>query len=125
MLGIGGAIFSIAVTSLPKYYPKEKHGFINGIYGAGNIGTALTSFASPVLANTIGWRTTIQIFLVVVLVFAVLNFKFGDKNERKVNNSLTEQIKEVYKNEKLWFLSLFYFITFGSFVAFTIICLLS
>lgn len=120
MLGIGGAVFSIGVTSLPKYYPKEKHGFINGIYGAGNIGTALTSFASPVLANAFGWRTTIQIFLVVVLVFAVLNFLFGDKNEKKVNNSLTEQIKEVYKNEKLWFLSLFYFITFGSFVAFTI-----
>src|SRR5699024_917363 len=25
-----------------------------------------------------------------------------------------------YKNEKLWFFSLFYFITFGSFVAFTV-----
>src|SRR5690625_3890081 len=30
------------------------------------------------------------------------------------------QIKSVYKNEKLWFFSLFYFITFGSFVAFTV-----
>jgi len=45
---------------------------------------------------------------------------FGDRNERKVQNSLLEQIKEVYKNPKLLFLSLFYFITFGSFVAFTI-----
>lgn len=35
LLGIGGAVFSIGVTSLPKYYPKEKHGFINGIYGGG------------------------------------------------------------------------------------------
>src|SRR5690606_8089716 len=51
LLGIGGAVFSIGVTSLPKYYPKEKHGFVNGIYGAGNIGTALTSFLAPVLAN--------------------------------------------------------------------------
>src|SRR5690625_278022 len=34
-LGIGGAIFSVGVTSLPKYYPKEKHGLINGIYGMG------------------------------------------------------------------------------------------
>src|SRR5690625_1443992 len=30
------------------------------------------------------------------------------------------QINSVYKNEKLWFFSLFYFITFGSFVAFTV-----
>jgi NNP family nitrate/nitrite transporter-like MFS transporter len=32
-LGIGGAVFSVGVTSLPKYYPKEKHGLVNGIYG--------------------------------------------------------------------------------------------
>ncbi|MEH7181188.1 nitrate/nitrite transporter [Neobacillus vireti] len=120
MLGIGGAVFSIGVTSLPKYYPKEKHGFINGIYGAGNIGTAITSFSAPVLANAFGWRTTIQIFLIVVLVFALLNFFFGDKTEKRVNVSLMDQINAVYKNQKLWFLSLFYFITFGSFVAFTI-----
>jgi MFS transporter, NNP family, nitrate/nitrite transporter len=120
LLGIGGAVFSIGVTSLPKYYEKTKHGFINGIYGAGNIGTAITSFSAPVLATTYGWRNTIKIFLIVVLIFAILNFIFGDKKERKVNISLPEQIKGVYKNPKLWFLSLFYFITFGSFVAFTI-----
>ncbi|MGG5254003.1 nitrate/nitrite transporter [Neobacillus sp. SM06] len=120
LLGVGGAIFSVGVTSLPKYYPKERHGFINGIYGAGNIGTAVTSFAAPVIANAFGWRSTIKIFLVLVLVFALINFLFGDRHEKKVNNPLTEQIKEVYKNPKLWFLSLFYFITFGAFVAFTI-----
>ena len=32
-IGVGGAIFSVGVTSLPKYYPKESHGFVNGIYG--------------------------------------------------------------------------------------------
>jgi MFS transporter, NNP family, nitrate/nitrite transporter len=120
LLGIGGAVFSIGVTSLPKYYPKEKHGFINGIYGAGNIGTAITSFSAPVLANTIGWRSTIKIFLLIVLVFAIINFLFGDKKEQKENNSLSEQLKSVNRNPKLWLLSLFYFITFGSFVAFTI-----
>jgi MFS transporter, NNP family, nitrate/nitrite transporter len=120
MLGIGGAVFSIGVTSLPKYYPKEKHGFINGIYGAGNIGTAITAFSAPVLASSFGWRTTVQIFLIVVVVFAILNLLLGDRNEPKSKGSLSEQVKAVYKNPKLWFLSLFYFITFGSFVAFTI-----
>jgi NNP family nitrate/nitrite transporter-like MFS transporter len=120
LLGIGGAVFSIGVTSLPKYYVKAKHGFINGIYGAGNIGTALTSFSAPVLANLMGWRGTIKLFLIVVLIFAILNFLLGDRTEQKVNNSLSEQFKEVYRNPKLWLLSLFYFITFGSFVAFTI-----
>lgn len=120
VLGIGGAVFSIGVTSLPKYYPKERHGFVNGIYGAGNIGTAVTSFSAPVLANALGWHNTVRLFLVPVILFALLNFLFGDRKEQKVNNPLLGQIRSVYKSEKLWFLSLFYFITFGSFVAFTV-----
>lgn len=119
-LGIAGATFSIGVTSLPKYYPKEKHGFVNGIYGAGNIGTAITSFSAPVLAVNFGWVATVRMFLVLVLLFALLNFIFGDRKEPKVQTPLVEQIKEVYRDTKLWFLSLFYFITFGSFVAFTV-----
>ncbi|WP_139488555.1 nitrate/nitrite transporter [Brevibacillus dissolubilis] len=119
-LGIGGAIFSVGVTSLPKYYPKEKHGAINGIYGAGNIGTAISTFFAPVIAKQIGWSATVQLYLVLVVVFGALNLMFGDKNEPKVTAPLGQQIKSVYKNQKLWFLSLFYFVTFGSFVAFTV-----
>lgn len=119
-LGVSGATFSIGVTSLPKYYPKERHGFVNGIYGAGNIGTAITAFSAPLLANSIGWRNTIQLYLVLLVLFAVLNFVLGDRKEKRVTVSLPEQIKGVYKNSKLWFLCLFYFITFGSFVAFTV-----
>jgi len=120
LLGFGGAVFSVGVTSLPKYYDKTKYGFINGIYGAGNIGTAITSFLAPVLANTYGWRNTVKFFLILVFLFALLNFLLGDKKERKISYSLSEQLKGVYKNPKLWVLSLFYFVTFGSFVAFTI-----
>ena len=43
-LGIGGAIFSVGVTSVPKYFSKDKVGLANGIYGVGNIGTAVSSF---------------------------------------------------------------------------------
>lgn len=119
-LGIGGAVFSVGVTSLPKYYPKERHGFVNGIYGAGNLGTAVSAFAAPVIASKFGWSTTVQMYLVILAIFIIANFLLGDKQEPKVKTPLLEQIKGVYKNEKLWLLSLFYFITFGSFVAFTI-----
>ncbi|WP_423409684.1 MFS transporter [Heyndrickxia sp. MSNUG] len=118
--GIGGAVFSVGVTSLPKYYPKERHGFVNGIYGVGNLGTAISTFSAPVLASQFGWQTTVKLYLILVLSFALLNFVLGDKKEPKVVTPLGEQIKSVYKNQKLWALSLFYFLTFGSFVAFTI-----
>ncbi|WP_284141627.1 MFS transporter [Virgibacillus sp. LDC-1] len=120
ILGIGGAVFSIGVTSLPKYYPKEKHGFINGIYAIGNVGTAITTFAAPVLAGLIGWQSTVRLYLILLLVFTLITFLLGDRDESKIKLSMGEQIRGVYKNTKLWFLSLFYFITFGSFVAFTV-----
>ena len=119
-LGIGGAVFSAGVTSLPKYYPKERHGFVNGIYGMGNLGTAISTFAAPVVATKLGWETTVQLYLVLLGIFFAANFLLGDKKEPKVKTSLVQQIKGVYKNEKLWLFSLFYFITFGSFVAFTV-----
>ncbi|MBM7554190.1 MFS transporter [Thalassobacillus pellis] len=119
-LGIGGAVFSVGVTSLPKYYGKERHGFINGIYGAGNIGTAITAFSAPVVAGVLGWSVTVQLYMVLLGVFIIANFFLGDRREVKVKAPLIGQIKGVYKNEKLWLFCLFYFITFGSFVAFTV-----
>lgn len=118
-LGIGGATFSIGVTSLPKYYPKKKHGFINGLYGVGNIGTAVTTFGAPIIAQSVGWVTTVRLYLILLLLFMLLNVFLGDKNERKTKTSMLKQIKGVYKSTILWFLNLFYFVTFGAFVAFT------
>ncbi len=117
-LGVGGAIFSVGVTSVPKYFPKEKHGLANGIYGMGNIGTAVSAFAAPPLANAIGWSNTVKSYLVVMALFALLNFLLGDKDEPKVKQPLMDQIKGVLPEYKLYLLSFWYFITFGSFVAF-------
>lgn len=119
-LGIGGAVFSVGVTSLPKYYPKERHGFVNGIYGIGNLGTALSTFGAPVIANQIGWSKTVMLYSILLIVMAGLNFIAGDRKEPSVRTSLIEQIKGVAGNSKLWLLCLFYFLTFGSFVAFTV-----
>ncbi|KRF04161.1 nitrate/nitrite transporter [Paenibacillus sp. Soil766] len=119
-LGIGGAVFSVGVTSLPKYYPKERHGFVNGIYGIGNLGTALSTFGAPVIANQIGWAKTVMLYSILLIVMAGLNFLAGDRKEPPVQTSLVEQMKGVAGNSKLWLLCLFYFLTFGSFVALTV-----
>ncbi|MEO2207339.1 MFS transporter [Paenibacillus pabuli] len=119
-LGIGGAVFSVGVTSLPKYYPKEKHGFVNGIYGIGNLGTALSAFGAPLLADQMGWSKTVLMYSILLLGMAALNFVLGDKQETRVNVPLMQQLKAVSRSPKLWLLCLFYFLTFGSFVAFTV-----
>lgn len=58
--------------------------------------------------------------MILLALFALLNLFLGDKREERVRSSWKNQLKQVYRNEKLWFFSIFYFITFGSFVAFTI-----
>lgn len=119
-LGIGGAIFSVGVTSVPKYFSKDKVGLANGIYSVGNIGTAVSSFCAPVLAGAIGWQNTVRSYLIILSIFAILMFLLGDKNEPKVKIPLMAQVKDLSKNYKLYYLSLWYFITFGAFVAFGI-----
>ncbi|MGZ9454432.1 nitrate/nitrite transporter [Staphylococcus epidermidis] len=119
-LGIGGAIFSVGVTSVPKYFSKDKVGLANGIYGVGNIGTAVSSFCAPVIAGAIGWQNTVRSYLIILSIFAILMFLLGDKNEPKVKIPLMAQVKDLSKNYKLYYLSLWYFITFGAFVAFGI-----
>lgn len=119
-LGIGGAIFSVGVTSVSKYFSKDKVGLANGIYGVGNIGTAVSSFCAPVLAGAIGWQNTVRSYLIILSIFAILMFLLGDKNEPKVKIPLMAQVKDLSKNYKLYYLSLWYFITFGAFVAFGI-----
>lgn len=119
-LGIGGAIFSVGVTSVPKYFSKDKVGLANGIYGVGNIGTAVSSFCAPVLAGAIGWQNTVRSYLIILSIFAILMFFLGDKNEPKVKIPLMAQVKDLSKNYKLYYLSLWYFYTFGAFVAFGI-----
>lgn len=117
-LGVGGAIFSVGVTALPKYFTKDKVGLANGIYGMGNIGTAISSFCAPVLAGLIGWQNTVRSYLIIISLFAVLMFLLGDNKEPKVKVPLISQVKVLAKNYKLYYFSFWYFITFGAFVAF-------
>lgn len=117
-LGVGGAIFSVGVTSIPKYFSKDKVGLANGIYGMGNISTAVSSFLAPPIAGIIGWQTTVRSYLIIIAIFAILMFLLGDGNETKIKVPLLSQIKKLSSNYKVYYLSLWYFITFGSFVAF-------
>ncbi|RNL38808.1 nitrate/nitrite transporter [Paraeggerthella hongkongensis] len=119
-LGIAGAVFSVGVTSLPKYYPKDRHGFVNGVYGFGNMGTALTTWLAPVAALALGWRGAVKLYLVLLVAFAVLNFALGDRSEPRVKTPVMQQLRQIGKDARLWFLSLFYFVTFGAFVALTV-----
>jgi NNP family nitrate/nitrite transporter-like MFS transporter len=60
-VGIAGGSFSVGVAYVSKWFPKEKQGTALGIFGAGNVGSAVTKFLAPVVMVTLGWHAVAQI----------------------------------------------------------------
>src|SRR5699024_1867126 len=63
---------------------------------------------------------SVHFYIILLIVAALLYVVYVVKKSLIVDVPLKRKIKSVYQDEKLWLLSLFYFITFGVFVAFTI-----
>lgn len=120
LIGMAGTSFAIAISYVSKFYPPEKQGLILGIVGMGNFGTAVAGFTIPSLVNNFGISQTFWILAVVVAITAVV-FWFGTVEMPKPKQTKTaKQALAVLKYKDVWILSLFYFATFGSFVAFSI-----
>jgi NNP family nitrate/nitrite transporter-like MFS transporter len=48
-VGIAGGSFSVGIAYVSKWFPKEKQGTALGIFGAGNVGAAVTKFLAPMI----------------------------------------------------------------------------
>ncbi|MBK9316568.1 MAG: NarK/NasA family nitrate transporter [Acidobacteria bacterium] len=119
-LGIALASFSVGVGFVSGWYPPQRQGYALGVYGAGNIGQSLAAFGSPVLAAALGFKWgfwTFGILLLGWMIFFVL--KARNAPRRTPVKSFGEIIKPL-KDSKSWLLSLYYFLTFGGFVAMAI-----
>jgi NNP family nitrate/nitrite transporter-like MFS transporter len=115
-IGMGGTTFAIAITYVSGWYPKEKQGLVLGIAGVGNIGTAVASFLVPVLVATYSVPWAFRIVAIGVAVMAIV-FYFGTKEREQAGNKTFKDSMEVLKLGQTWLLSVFYFLTFGVFVA--------
>jgi len=54
LLGVAGASFAVGVPFVADWYPSKRQGFALGVYGAGNIGTAVAAFSIPFLYTRFG-----------------------------------------------------------------------
>src|SRR6516162_3020192 len=61
-VGIAGGSFAVGVAYVSRWYPTEKQGTALGIFGAGNVGAAITIFIAPFVLIAYGWQTTAQIW---------------------------------------------------------------
>ncbi|HEX8198118.1 MAG TPA: MFS transporter [Pyrinomonadaceae bacterium] len=121
-LGLAGTTFSVGVGFTSKWFPPEKQGFALGVYGMGNIGQSIAVFGAPVLTAWLGaWQPVFYIFAAISLVWGVVFYLFArDAAVSAKPKTLAENLSVLKGSKIAWVLSLFYFLTFGGFVAFAI-----
>ena len=120
LLGLGGASFAVGIPFVNAWTPPARRGLALGIYGAGNVGTAVSGFFSPPIAESIGLSAP---YLVVAGALAVTAVTFAligrDAPGRTPSTgSMTANFVSALKLPIARDLALLYAITFGGFVAF-------
>ena len=119
LLGIAGTTFPVGVGFTSKWFAKEKQGTALGVYGAGNIGQSIAVFFAPVLALQFGdWRTVFFVFAALTFIWGIVFYFFArDAATVAQPKTLAESLSILKRSKTAWILSLFYFLTFGGFVA--------
>lgn len=117
LVGIGLASFSVGVGFVSRWYPAAAQGKALGIYGAGNAGQSLAAFGAPVIAAAFGVPWSFRVFAILTAIWLVLFLaKAEDAPVTAVPKSLGESLAPLRERDS-WILSLYYFLTFGGFVA--------
>ncbi len=123
-VGIAGGSFAVGIAYVSRWYPKEKQGTALGIFGMGNVGSAVTKFLAPMVMVAFGWTMVAQIWAVALVVMAAAFwFLTGDDPalaERRRKGVKPEPMRDQLaplKNLQVWRFSLYYFFVFGAFVA--------
>ncbi len=122
LLGMAGTSFSIGVGFSSRWFPPENQGFALGIFGAGNIGQSLALFGIPALTGLLGgWQRAYQVFGIIALLYAILFTLLARDAPSSVKPKTFGAMFQLLATRPLaWLLSLFYFVTFGGFVALSI-----
>ncbi|MCG8519819.1 MAG: NarK/NasA family nitrate transporter [Pseudomonadales bacterium] len=123
-VGLAGGSFIVGVAYISEWYDKGHQGTALGVFGAGNVGAAVTNFAAPFLVVAFGWESTAQIYAGVLVAIAVLFWLLTENDPRRTREQqsgggavpLKQQLAPL-KNLQVWRFSLYYFFVFGAFVA--------
>ena len=123
-VGLAGGSFAVGIAYVSRWYPKERQGTALGIFGMGNVGSAVTKFIAPFVMVAFGWTMVAQAWAVALVVMAVIFYV-----TTKDDPVLVEQRKTGVKPQsaamqmtplaklQVWRFALYYFFVFGAFVA--------
>ena len=123
-LGFAGGSFAVGVSYVSKWFDRSHQGTALGFFGAGTIGTAITTFGAPLLVNAIGWRDTVKLYAAVLALGGILFYLLTQDDPATAARAsgatkakgLGEQLAPLARLQ-VWRFSLYYFFVFGAFVA--------
>ncbi|TPJ54837.1 MFS transporter [Mesorhizobium sp. B2-6-4] len=123
-VGIAGGSFAVGVAYVSRWFPPERQGTALGIFGAGNVGAAVTKFLAPFVLVAFGWQVVAQVWAAALVVMAVI-FWLTTEDDPIIVERRQSGIKpksawlelEPLKNVQIWRFALYYFFVFGAFVA--------
>ncbi len=123
-VGLAGGSFAIGVAYVSRWFPREKQGTALGIFGAGNVGAAVTKFGAPFVMVAFGWEAVANVWALALGIMAVLFFIFAKDDPVRAKlrakgakpPTIMQQLKPL-RNLQVWRFSLYYFFVFGAFVA--------
>ena len=123
-VGFSGGSFAVGVAYVSRWFPTAKQGTALGIYGAGNVGAAITTLLAPFVLVAYGWQTVAELWAAGIAVMAVIFwFTAEDDPVLRARRSSGETPPSTWlelaplKNVQVWRFSLYYSIVFGAFIA--------
>ncbi|MGZ6696621.1 MAG: MFS transporter [Solirubrobacteraceae bacterium] len=121
LLGIAGASFAVGVVFVNGWYAPERRGYALGVYGMGMGGTVLAALSAPRISDHWGLRAPFLvaagILLVTTAVFATMARDAHPPRPRTGPLRLLAPLAVFRRSARAWALTLFYFLSFGGFVA--------
>jgi MFS transporter, NNP family, nitrate/nitrite transporter len=120
-LGLAGSSFAAGAALVSRWAPRERQGSMLGIYGIGNAGQSAVVFGGPLLAATVGWQGVFRGLAVALVVWSVIFWLIArDAPGPNRAKAIGDMLRVLVSSRTPGLLSLFYFLTFGGFVAFSI-----
>ncbi|MBY6061406.1 MFS transporter [Microbacterium esteraromaticum] len=120
-LGVAGTIFAVGIPFSSAWFPPERRGFANGVFGMGMIGTAVSAMLTPRLAESIGYLPTHLIIAGALVAMAAIVWFFMRESPvwEPSRDKLIPKVAGALKLRVTWEMSFLYGIVFGGFVAFS------
>ncbi len=123
-LGLAGGCFAVGVAYVSRWYQREEQGTALGLFGLGNVGTSVTHVLAPLVLAGFGWQGVLRIWGVGLFIIAAAFWLLTADDPVTVRRRTTKEPPASFAAQiapirrlQVWRFSLYYFFTFGAYVA--------